>query len=54
MGLHSPRSVLRFGDQPNIDVLQFDPIAKAVFGFASVAFEVRARDYKRSRSRDNT
>ena len=31
-------------DQQEVNTVQFHPIAKAVFGFASVTFEVRAYD----------
>ena len=48
MALYSPRSVLPFSDQQEVDTPQFDPIAKVVFGFASVTFEVRAQDFARS------
>ena len=40
-------------DQENIDILQFNPFAKAAFGFASVTVEVCAHYYCRIRSRDN-
>ena len=36
-----------------LDCFQLNPVAKAVFGLASVTFEVRAR-YWRTRSRRNT
>ena len=42
MGLSSQRLVLPYGDQKEIDTLQLNPIAKAVFGVATVTFEVRA------------
>ena len=42
MGLSSLRSVLPYGDQEDIDTLQLNPISKAVFGVATVRFEVRA------------
>ena len=42
MEWYSPRSVLPFGGQHDIDVLQCDPIAKAAFDFARITFEVRA------------
>ena len=42
MGLSSQRLVLPYGDQEGIDTLQLNPIAKAVFGVATVTFEVRA------------
>jgi len=45
-------SPIWFGDQQNVNTLQFDPIAKAAFGFASASFEVRA-DYWRIGWRDN-
>ena len=54
MALYFPRSVLPFGDQQEVDTPQFDPIAKAVFGFASVTFEVRAHYFCQNRCGDNT
>ena len=41
-GLFSQRSVLPNGNQQGIDILQLNPVAKAVFGLASVTFEVRS------------
>ena len=52
MGRYLPRSVLPFGDQQDIDVLQFDPIAKAAFDFARITFEVCAHCWY-IRSSDN-
>jgi hypothetical protein len=52
MGLYSQRSVHLDGNQQGADNLQLNPVAKAVFGLASVTFEVRAR-YWRIRSRGN-
>jgi len=43
MGLSSLRSVLPNGNQRGIDTFQLNPVAKAVFGLASVTFEVRSR-----------
>ena len=54
MVLYSQRSVLPFSDQQDVYTLQFDPIAKAVFGFASVTLEVRPHYYYCMRSRNNT
>ena len=54
MGLYSQRSVLPFGDQQDVYTLQFNPISKAVFGFASVTLEVCAYYYYCMRSRNNT
>ena len=45
MGLYSPRSVLPFGDQQDVDTLQLDPVARAIFGFADVTLKVRAHYY---------
>ena len=52
MVLYSQRSVLPYEDQEEIDALQLNPIAKAVFGVASVTFEVRACSW-RIKSRGN-
>ena len=50
MALSSQRSVLPYGDQAEIDILQLNPISKAVFGVASVTFEVRvASAYQKQR-----
>ena len=40
-------------NQRDIDILKFDPIARAVFGFASVTFKVRAHYYWCIGSSDN-
>ena len=42
MGLSSQRSVLPYRDKEEINTLQLNPIAKAVFGVATITFEVRA------------
>jgi hypothetical protein len=38
----SPIWVLPYGNRQDIDTFQLNPVAKAVFGLASVTFEVRA------------
>jgi len=51
--LYLQRSVLSYKVQQGVDTMQLNPIAKAVFGVASVTFEVRAR-YWRMRGRGNS
>jgi hypothetical protein len=54
MGAYSQRSALPcYGDRREVDTFQFNPIAKAVFNFASATFEVRAYHDWRVKSRNN-
>ena len=41
--VRSPIWVLQYENWQDIDTLQLNPVAKAVFGLASVTFEVRVR-----------
>jgi hypothetical protein len=40
--VRSPMWALPYGNRQDIDTFQLNPVAKAVFGLASVTFEVRA------------
>ena len=41
--VRSPLWVLQYGNRQDIDTFQLNPVTKAVFGLASVTFEVRVR-----------
>ena len=41
--VRSPLWILQYGNRQDIDTFQLNPVTKAVFGLASVTFEVRVR-----------